>query len=1268
MKAKTVDRKLRTARSRLKALSRQIAKGPARLNQALPDLLKQFHHALEEMEAADENVRRQHEELIAARRALNRKRRQVEQARREAEAKYRVLVEQIPAITYTAALDELGRTLYISPQIETMLGFSADEWLADPELWSKQIHPDDRARVLVEYVRSYTSGELFQCEYRLFARDGRTKWFRDEAQAVRDETGRPLFTQGVMLDITKHRQAEEQLQHAATQLRFLNDLVEQTAQPLGVTTLEGQIVRFNRAFEHLTGYRADELRAMTYVQLTPERWHERESQLVAHLLATGESVRYEKEYRRKDGTIVPVELVVDLYRNAAGEPEYFYAFVTDITERKQAEAEKTALLQRNESLVKALGEIVYDWRPLSGEVIWDGDYTRILGYTEQEIGHDTNSWMSRVHPDDLDCVLAEVERAAQERRLYDLEYRFRRRDGGYRWMHDRGVLFLNPEGTLERIVGVFRDITERKQAEEELRQSQQQLHDILDSMFAFVGLFTLDGVLVEANRAPLQAAGLEREDVIGKPFAEIYWWSHSSQAQTRIREALRRAAHGETVRDDFLGRVAGDRIIVVDATFSPLYDATGRVYMVVGSGVDITERKQAEEALREALEFNQQIITSVQEGIVVFDRDLRCRVRNQFMEKLTGIPTPEVLGKRLWELSPALTEEVFRPLLERALAGETLDGPDLNVPLSSTAQAHWTSRRFSPLCSAGGDIIGVIAVIHDITERKRAEAALRDSEAKFSSAFYSNPAMLALATFDGKTVDANQAYADFLGCSREEILGKSVVDLQVVSMEERQKILDLIQQAGGSVHNAETAVRVRDGSLRHILFSIEAISIGGVPHRLTTILDITDRKRAEEAERRARHITEMLTAANLALTQTLDLDVVLEKLLDYLGQLVPYDSASIMLLEDDSRLAVRAIRGYERWTDPELVSGLRFDLQDYPNLHTAVTAGQSFLVWNTYEYPGWDHALAGMEYVQNWLGVPLVAGGQIIGLYSMDKAEPGFFTAEHVRLAEALAAQAAVAIQNALLHEQVKRHTVELERRVAERTADLRTANRELESFSYSVSHDLRAPLRAISGFAEILTRRHRPGLDEEGQQYLNNVVEASARMGQLIDDLLEYSRIGRGAVRRESVPLGQALQRVAQDLAGRIADTGARLSLPDDLPVVRGDRTLLSQIFTNLLDNALTYWRPGVVPQLAVSWRAEAGQAVIGVSDNGIGIRPEYHDKIFNVFQRLHSEEQYPGTGIGLAIVKKSVELLGGRVWVESVVGQGSTFWVELPMADLQF
>lgn len=242
-----------------------------------------------------------------------------------------------------------------------------------------------------------------------------------------------------------------------------------------------------------------------------------------------------------------------------------------------------------------------------------------------------------------------------------------------------------------------------------------------------------------------------------------------------------------------------------------------------------------------------------------------------------------------------------------------------------------------------------------------------------------------------------------------------------------------------------------------------------------------------------------------------------------------------------------------------------------------------------------------------------------------------------------------------------------LEDRVKQRTRQLEQSNKELESFSYTVSHDLRAPLQAIRGFTEILKEDYSAQLQGDAQEILQRILDAGERMGRLIDDVLRYSTTGRTALKFVTVPMTSLLRYVRNDFDLRLKEIGAELEFAPDLPSVKGDPTLLAQIFSNLFQNAINYRRKEVPLRLKVTANRENGKIVFSVSDNGVGIAPENREKVFQAFHRLQGHHHVPGTGLGLATVKKAVETMGGYVWIQSQLGHGSTFYIRLNAATEQ-
>jgi light-regulated signal transduction histidine kinase (bacteriophytochrome) len=246
------------------------------------------------------------------------------------------------------------------------------------------------------------------------------------------------------------------------------------------------------------------------------------------------------------------------------------------------------------------------------------------------------------------------------------------------------------------------------------------------------------------------------------------------------------------------------------------------------------------------------------------------------------------------------------------------------------------------------------------------------------------------------------------------------------------------------------------------------------------------------------------------------------------------------------------------------------------------------------------------------------------------------------------------------LYRNAQKLNEELEQRVVQRTAQLEAANKELEAFAYSVSHDLRAPLRAIDGFSRILLEDFAPQLPAESKRYLDRVRTNTQQMGELVDNLLAFSRLSRQPLNKHKFEPADLVRKVVADLYTEHAERELEITI-SDLPACEADPALLKQVFVNLLTNALKFSRKREVARIEVGWIEKDGMPVYFVRDNGVGFDMQYTDKLFGVFQRLHRAEEYEGTGAGLAIVQRIINRHGGHIWAEAEVNQGATFYFSL-------
>ncbi len=589
----------------------------------------------------------------------------------------------------------------------------------------------------------------------------------------------------------------------------------------------------------------------------------------------------------------------------------------------------------------------------------------------------------------------------------------------------------------------------------------------------------------------------------------------------------------------------------------------------------------------------------------------------------------------------------------------------------------WVMGQALPEMNSENQISGFVGTITNITDRKRAEAALQASESQLSL-IYANISeiLFYLEVEEGQRfrfISVNSAFLGVTGLPEDQVVGKLVEE--VIPEPSLSLVLGNYKKAI-QTRQAVTWEEITEYPAGRKYGQVSAIPIleadGTCSHLIGTVHDITENKHSEARILNVNRLYATLSQLNQAIVQASDRETLLRETCRVAVEYGQFRLAWVGLIDPATQMVAPVVfAGDEQGYLSDLQIGYKDEELGRGPTGTAIREGRCVLCQDIATDPGmrpWRTA-ALQRGLRSSAAVPIRQTGQIFGVLTVYAGEPHPFDAEE----EALLVKIGQAISFALdglIHEaqrkqaeaELKQLNSELELRVRQRTVQFESANKELESFSYSVSHDLRAPLRAISGFSEIIARRHRAELNEEGQHYIDNIVQASARMGQLIDDLLTYARLGRAGVRHEPVALASLVGEISRNMQAHLDEIHATLSIAEGLPAVTGDQTLLSQVFTNLLENAINYHKPGLPPQVSLTYYNEDKEVVFSVKDNGIGILPEYQEKIFIMFQRLHSEEEYPGTGIGLATVRKSVELLGGNVWVESKVGEGSTFFVRLP------
>ena len=477
----------------------------------------------------------------------------------------------------------------------------------------------------------------------------------------------------------------------------------------------------------------------------------------------------------------------------------------------------------------------------------------------------------------------------------------------------------------------------------------------------------------------------------------------------------------------------------------------------------------------------------------------------------------------------------------------------------------------------------------------------------------------------GRVVEATRPVCDMTGYSREDLLSRSLQELSPSSgtFEASRLLGDLQEEA---IIALDTGLRVKDGSTQPFHLRLSRLSVSGRRHSLVRVA------------RRRRAADRLLEDPDFIRTVLNDLETALF-VFDAQGRITYFNRTC----ELETGYSFSEIRGKGLW---ELLpeGAERDSIRSWVlQLERGKFPAEVEHEWRT---------KPGGKIRQAWSSTLLLRPDgsvrYVIGTGLHRSSERTLLIPEPGSVREA----------------DVRRLNERLERRVEERTAQLEDAIREMSSFSYTIAHDLRAPLRSMSGFAQAMVDDYGTGMDAACLDLARRVVASARKMDALIGDLLAYGRLIHLEVRLETVNLESVVCMALERMGAELLSRQVNVDCTRPLPTVRGNRLMLDQVLTNLLSNAIKFVPPGITPQVKIWSELRADRICLWIEDNGIGIAPEFHDRIFGIFQRLNREEDFPGTGIGLAIVRKALERMGGRAGVDSQSGRGSRFWIELATA----
>ncbi len=829
----------------------------------------------------------------------------------------------------------------------------------------------------------------------------------------------------------------------------------------------------------------------------------------------------------------------------------------------------------------------------------------LLGYTEEELLN--MPYRDFVHPDDLNVTTKELETLRSGEPTHYFENRYITKSGKTIWF-----AWSSTSSPKEKLIfAVAKDITEKKNLEVLLNKANR---------LAAIGSWEID-----VTNGTVYWSDITKEirevdtDFVPDLSMGISYFKEGESRET-ISNLVKECIEKGTPWDEELQIITHKGNLKWVRTIGEAEMANGRCIRVYGSFQDIDERKKAAIKLAESENRFRTILEAEPECIKLLGPDGELLMMNPAgLAMIEADNEAQVLGKSVLGIILPEQSAAFSALTKNVFKGES--GKLVFEIEGLKGTRRWMETHAVPMKNEQGDIISLLGITRDITERKKAEESVRHSEEK--NRLIMNSALDAIICIDvnGNVIFWNPQAEKIFGWLQNEIMGQKLSDYIIpVNLRTRHDngMNHYMKTGEAKLINSivELSAINKKGDIFPVELTVIPIKQGVEEFFCAFIRDITERKKAEVSILQSNERFEKVTqATNDAIW---DWDIVNDNL--YRG------NGFNTLFGYDVNKNIQAENFWQDKFHSEDLSLIKESLQKVIEDPTATHWQQEYRITKN----------AGKT-------ATVIDRGIIIRSH----------TGKAIRMVGAMT--------DITYRKEYEDSLKQLNESLEQHAQELAASNKELEQFAYVASHDLQEPLRMVTSFLSQLEKKYGDTIDDKGKQYIYFAVDGAKRMRQIILDLLEFSRVGRLENEAEQVNINELVTDVISLYTIQIQESNASIEV-ENLPVINTHKTPLSQVFQNLIGNALKYRHNEKAPLIKISCNETPGYWMFSIKDNGIGIDKEYFEKIFIIFQRLHNKEQYTGTGIGLAVVKKIINNLDGKIWVESEEGKGTVFYFTLP------